>query len=34
MWGEDYPAHNVANVDLFDCVQEDINLFESRGSVH
>ena len=33
IWGEDSPAHNVINVDLFDCVQEDINNFESKGSV-
>ena len=25
IWGEDSPAYNVVNVDLFECVQEIIN---------
>lgn len=33
IWGEDFPAYNVVNVDLFECFQEDINAFESKGSI-
>ena len=33
LWGENSPAYNVVNVDLFDLLQQDIEHFQSRGRV-
>lgn len=33
LWVENSPAYNVANVNLFDIIQQDIDTFRSQGSV-
>ena len=34
LWGEDSPAYNITNVDLFEIIQSDIYDFECLGSVY
>jgi len=34
VWGEDSPAYNIFNVDIFDVLESDINLYDSLGYVY
>lgn len=34
LWGENSPAYNVVNVDLYDVLESDIDFFEGLGSVY
>ena len=34
LWGEDSPAYNIANVDLFEILENDIDYYEGLGSVY
>lgn len=33
IWGQDSPAYNFVNVNLFSILEEDINYYQSRGTV-
>jgi hypothetical protein len=34
LWGDDSPAYNTVNIDLFECLEYDITYYESKGSVY
>ena len=34
LWGEESPAYNIVNVDLFDIIQNDINYYQTIGNVY
>ena len=33
LWGQDSPAFNFVNVNLFEILESDINYFQSQGTV-